>query len=133
MFFFAVGEDHFWFFIKVAIVSQCIDAVHAAILLGNRVVITVPSLKPLLTDRMTWLSRLPDGVWSILAALCGQTGSVLKHECIQDAHLGAAFFQFRVLDRADAYPWKLCRGDIIQNLCTLLLQFRPADDTTGKI
>ena len=58
----------------------------------------------------------PEHMWSSIAAVAGCRADELKMKTIEAAHVSYHFLWRRVLEPASELPWRLCRGNIDDNL-----------------
>jgi hypothetical protein len=127
-------EENCWEFLaEASLVSQVPDAVVALLMQDNRVARTAPDLEMALLSKLMWLIELDLFVFEKLARLSGCSGAVLRGNCVRAAHKCIAFFRFRVLSVANALPWTLVRGNILENLQSLAASPKPSNVAAGKL
>jgi hypothetical protein len=123
-----------WLFLcQVALYSQVPDSILGALLADNRVARTAGDLRGRIKASLQRLADLPNGVWGCLAGVAGVTLSDLRSTVLRAAQRSAAFFQNRVLDEVEGLPWRLCAGNVAENLQELAGGPRPEDAVGGKI
>ena len=117
-----------------SISSRVAEGVQAELMNDNRVAIAYPALWKIAAEEVRWIVDLPDHVWGALASVSGCRLEQLKDETISAAHISFHFLWRRVLQPAGELPWRLCRGDIRQNLEELSKQEeKPAEPCTAQL
>ena len=109
------------------------DRVAKSLMKDNRVALTLDSLMLAMQEEFHRIRNIPVVVWMLLAELTLVDAYTLRHSCIRAGHRCWAFFNWRVLEPAQALPWTLCRGDIAENLRHLKSGDRPTENISAKI
>ena len=131
--FWRIGPDHWGWLVKLALVSYVPDAVLQSLMLDNRVALLVDELEQKLFEKFAWLTVLPCVLWDQLAAVSGEAARDLRNDCLTGARRSVAFFHYRVIREARKLPWRLCRGDVRENLRSLAAGLRPSESTSSKL
>jgi hypothetical protein len=122
--------------IVAALSSHLCDKLLLELLKDDRIAMRRLELEQSMRDELQQMSQIGHYVWSKLAALlAGTTARRVRSDVIQAALASAAFFQRRALSVVAAYPWKLCAGDIADNLQALAEQddCPSTDPITSKV
>lgn len=96
------------------------DAVLAELLEDDRLAVRAPYLVSLMREEMDYLQLLSPTFWHLLSAASNCPTDELKDSVFKAAHVQCAFFHMRAIKMALQYPWKLCAGDVSENLDDLL-------------
>jgi ATP-dependent DNA helicase RecG len=76
-----------------------------------------PELQACVTDEVAYLETLSARLFSRLGEIgCAAEGHELQHATLLAAHAAASFLWNRVFSTLDEYPWRLCQGDVAENL-----------------
>ena len=85
------------------------------------------------TKELRFVIDIPLHVFEKLASVAQTTPEHLRHLIIQASHTSYHFLWRRVLYPASLYPWRLCRGNVEQNLVNLKAEDEPTEPCTNKI
>ena len=129
--------------IIIAVSSQVSDDMMLSVLADDRVAAKLDELKEIQSTALKFQARIPLSTWKRLADLTkevkpGQVSEVvvapgvLRSDCLRAGHVQAAYQHHKCLEPAEQYRWKLCRGNINQNLDTLSGTTTKLQDTTTE-
>lgn len=121
------------FVVVAAVSSHVSDGWLTELLKDGRVPLNMDALEAALQSQYEWLVKLPIGVWKLLAAVAGVSGTALRTMVMESGHVQIGFLHNRVIKHARAMPWALCIGDIEENLKHLKASEEPDDLVTWKI
>ena len=87
------------------------------------------------TKELKYVVDLPEHVWCKLAQVSdGLSAARLRDMAISGAHVSYHFLWRRVLKPAGALPWRLCRGNVDENLDWLAAQtVEPSEPCTKNL
>lgn len=97
----------------------------------DRVMENLPNLEQVVFDEIAYVESMPSIVWERLSHIVKGTrlNSASMHSAaVHSTHIGAAFLVSRVFKVAKGFPWRLCSGDIQENLQDLSESEAPASD-----
>ena len=126
-------KDRWGFLTRAALMCEVADGVLSELLKDSRVARTAPALRRCLASDMQGLMNLPMGVWEQVAGLSEESPDLIRTETLLAAHRSCSFMEFRFLKEADGLPWRLCRGQIQDNLRALAGAPQPLEATARKI
>ena len=121
------------FVVVAALCSYVPDSFLGDALEDDRVAKHLDRLKESVTIEFEYVVNLLPELWDLLASLCDETPSAIKHLCISGSLRAYGFLQWRVFDTAEDYPWSLVRGDIRDNLHAFIRGEEPSNITASKI
>jgi len=131
--FWRIGQKEWLMLVQCALVATVPDVALLMLIEDARVALHAPAIRAAMVAKMTWLVHLPSFVWLTLGVVAGIEGPALRRRVIRGAHRSLAFFTFRVLDKAEELPFRLCRGDIAANLDKLKGEAKPRECNSGKL
>ena len=102
-----------------ALSSRVPEGFQLSLMEDNRVAVRYDELWGVATKEMKWVVSVSDDVYESLArAVTGDEcrPGMLKDEVIRAAHASYHFIWRRVLEPASNLPWRLCRGDLDENI-----------------
>ena len=104
------------------------------VLKDSRVAKTQQKLQELLFEEYGFLDKLPSVFWEHLSRAANAQPETIRSSVIQGALVSWAFLEWRVLAVATELPWRLCAGDVSQNLEELLtLEECPCEPVSEKL
>ena len=117
-----------FFAVAAAISSRVSEGFQTELMEDNRVASNFENLWGAASRELRWVVDMPDHMWSTLATVARCRADELKMKTIEAAHVAYHFIWRRVLEPAALFPWKLCRGDLDQNLLDLRNMQAPPDE-----
>ena len=99
----------------------------------SRVAILYPELWKILAEEMRWVIDLPEHIWRSLATVSQRHWMDVRDDVIHSAHISLHFLWRRVLEPAGDLPWKLVRGDLMQNLTRLAAEECPDEPASAQL
>lgn len=134
--FYKLLDKHVRFAIVTAVSAFVPDSALHDLMEDDRVVLHYDSIVEGISSELDWLDVLPMQVWRRLASLEGPTVSAaeIRSQVMKSALLSVGYMRKRFLDPATTYPWRLAKGNIMENLEELSRTPGPfSDPTTRKI
>ena len=128
-----LGAEARRFVVIAALASYVPDALLRELMEDSRVPLRMEHLKSSIAQEMSFLSQLGIHVWEALAPVTQSAPQSLRSEVLQAAQTSSAFVEHRVFSAASRLPWKLCTGDIDQNLQELMASIEPREPTSQKV
>ena len=122
--------------VVAALSSNVSDAVLVELLEDDRLSRHVAAIERGLQEECQWIANVTWFTWSRLSGLLsGLSAKALRSDCCLAASISAAYFTRKCLQVARCFPWRLCVGNIADNLDQLASQSQcpSADATTQKI
>ena len=122
--------------IVAAMSSNVSDAVLVELLEDDRLARHVAAIERGLQEECQWIADVSGFTWNRLSGLLsGLPAKALRSACCLAASISAAYFTRKCLQVVQSFPWKLCVGNIADNLEQLASQIQcpSADATTQQI
>ena len=86
-----------------------------------------------IADETMYIGTLPQECYQLLASVAGLDVGELTHRILKATHTSAAYIWHKSLKAASEYPWRLCQGNIREQLLHLKSLPEPSEATTRKI
>ena len=99
-----------------ALVSRVPDTLLNELLEDDRLAPRSAEVEQMVIDEVTWLTVLPDQLWKTLSSLSNAEALDVRNMTIHAAYVALAILRQMVFQPLSGYPWKLCNGDVDQNL-----------------
>ena len=80
------------------------------------------------SKELRYVVDMSDEMWGSLAIAAGCSAGELKDRAIAASHVSYHFLWRRVLEPASQLPWRLCRGDVYENMDELAAMSDPPSD-----
>ena len=125
-----------FFAVSASVASRVSEAFQQELMTDSRVAQTYPRLWAAITEELRWVIDIPLSTWEQLAEVTrgGMCGGELRDSTIRSSHIAFHFVWRRVLKPASGYPWRLCRGDLQENVEWLKQQTEePTDAVTAQL
>ena len=104
------------FAVASAISSRVPEGFQARLMEGPRVASVYDELWAAASKELRYVIDIADDMWKSLAVVAGCSAGELRDRAIGAAHISYHFIWRRVLEPAAQLPWRLCRGDVDDNL-----------------
>ena len=125
------------FAICASLASYVADAGLAAVFEDSRVAKSHMAIREAMVSEVQWLQTTSDSLWRSLCHIFRPSDEMtpyrLRSEVLTSAHTSFAFFDYRVLQEVDKYPWCIAIGDQQANLEALAGAPQPEEPTAKKI
>ena len=124
-----------WNFIAVVGLSSFLpEAFLWRVLADGRVPLLLESMRFDVRSEFEHLENLGREVWSLLGSALKQDSIQLRSQVLSSAVVSWGFLDWRVLQPASSYPWRLLQGDVEENLQALrCMPDVESDGVTEKI
>lgn len=116
----------------VATASFPSDAALAALMNDDRVAMTVEGIESDIVSELQYVQTLPGEIWDLLGERSMWDGIRLRSAASASSFTAAGFMFWR-LRIFHELPWRLCRGDVHDNLSVLAASDMPSDQVTQRI
>ena len=94
---------------------------------GSRVALRYDAIRQAHSEEMYWLATMESYVREALSTVDQCSSAELSSKCIAVGRNSLHFFWRRVLELAADLPWRLCRGDLKDNLVELQDEVLPSE------
>ena len=126
------GQTGREFSVVCALSSWVGDSYLAEALADDRLARQWQVLYDSIADELMFIGTLPQDCWQVLASVSEVHVGELKHRILKATHTSAAYIWHKSLKVASEYPWRLCQGDVRQQLLHLKSLPEPTDATTTR-
>lgn len=99
----------------------------------GRVSLHLEKLKEGVQEQWDYLSSLSDSTWETLASVCGMYPAEYRHTVLEKALTSMSFITFRIFSAAESLPFSLLRGDLNENLDSLVSGEAPEEPVAAKV
>ena len=113
---------------EIALVARPTDSCTRFLMEDSRVCAVLDGIKDTLAEEMEYVSELDEFCFQKLAEVCCLPVGDCKHSVIRRALVSVGFIYFRIVKVAESRPWRLCIGDVNENLAALPCEDEPGDD-----
>ena len=117
----------------IALASYPADAALRVLLEDSRLCRCADDVLAEIDHEAAFLTNLPESVWVAVGSVSRFTGSEMRSESLEAAHLSVAFMWYRIFSQVRSLPFSLCVGDIAENLDRLMDGDEPSESVAGKI